>query len=841
MSEQVFTNCTVGGPISVYVKDGRIVRIRPLVIDKDDLNPWTIEADGRKFSPPRKVTIAPHTVTERQRVYSDDRIKYPLKRVDFDPDGDRHPETRGKSGYQKISWDEALDIVAGEMKRIRNTYGPSAILAMTSSHHNWGNVGYKLSTFMRFFNVLGFTSVFDNPDSWEGFHWGAVHTYGFYWNLGAPEQYDLLEDALKNTELMIYWSNDPDSTRGTYCGQESAIWRLWLRELGKKQIFIDPYCNYTAAIMADKWIAPRVGTDAAMALAIAYVWIIEDTYDHNYIATRTVGFDQFRKYVVGEDDGVPKTPKWAEEITGVSARTITALAKEWASKRTMLSCGNRGGFGGAMRQAYGHEWARLMVLLQAMQGLGKPGVGMWGATMGGPYYSEFFFPGYADKDSMISFSRAAKKHVANPVEQRLYRLLIPDAILNPPVSWLGEGFCGRSIEQQFKPYTYPMPGNSEVRMFYRYGGSFIGTMTETNKWVKAYKSPKLEFIVNQDCWMMGETRFADVILPACTALERNDISEFGCTGCAEGYVKYGSNGCNYRVVVYQKKCIEPLYESKSDYEIFSLLAQKMGVREDFTDGGKSEEDWVKGFFEISDLPKYISWEEFEGKGYFVVPFPENYKPTTALRWFYDGRNCDTPDNNPKKNTEKGSELGTYSGKIEFVSRSLTEHFPDDEERPPMPRYIPSWEGLTSELAKKYPLQLVSPHARFSYHTHYDKHCPWLGEIPGHRILKNNYYWQTVRIHPSDAEARGIKSGDTIKLYNDRGVVLGVAQVTERIRPGVIHSYTSSGKYDPLEPGKVGSVDKGGCVNLLSSSQLMSKNAPGMAPNSVLVEISKWEV
>ena len=841
MSEQVFTSCTVGGPISVYVKDGKIVRVRPLVIDKDDLKPWTIEADGKKFSPPRKVTIAPHTITERQRVYSDDRIKYPMKRVDFDPNGDRHPETRGKSGYQRISWDEALDIVAGEMKRIRKTYGPSAVMAMTSSHHNWGNVGYKLSTFMRFFNVLGFTSVFDNPDSWEGFHWGAIHTYGFYWNLGAPEQYDLLEDALKNTELMIYWSNDPDSTRGTYCGQESAIWRLWLRESGKKQIFIDPFCNYTAAIMADKWIAPRVGTDAAMALAIAYVWIIEDTYDHNYVATLTVGFDQFRKYVIGEDDGVPKTPKWAEEITGVSARTITALAREWASKRTMLSCGNRGGFGGAMRQAYGHEWARLMVLLQAMQGLGKPGVGMWGATMGAPYYSEFFFPGYADKDSMISFSRAAKKHVANPVEQRLYRLLIPDAILNPPVSWLGEGFCGRSIEQQFKPYTYPMPGNSEIRMFYRYGGSFIGTMTETNKWVKAYKSPKLEFIVNQDCWMMGETRFADVILPACTALERNDISEFGCTGCAEGYVKYGSNGCNYRVVVYKKKCIEPLYESKSDYEIFSLLAQKMGVREDFTDGGKSEEDWVKGFFEISDLPKYISWEEFERKGYFVVPFPEDYKPTTALRWFYDGRNCDTPDNNPKKNTEKGSELGTYSGKIEFVSRSLTEHFPDDEERPPMPRYIPSWEGLTSELAKKYPLQLVSPHARFSYHTHYDKHCPWLGEIPGHRILKNNYYWQTVRIHPSDAEARGIKSGDTIKLYNDRGVVLGVAQVTERIRPGVIHSYASSGKYDPLEPGKVGSVDKGGCVNLLSSSRLMSKNAPGMAPNSVLVEISKWEV
>jgi len=841
MSEQVFTSCTVGGPISVYVKDGKIVRIRPLVIDENDLKPWVIDANNRKFSPPKRVTLAPFTLAERTRVYADDRIKYPLKRVDFDLMGDRHPETRGKSRYQRIEWDEALDIIASEINRIKATYGPSAIGAMTASHHNWGNVGYKLSTFMRFFNLLGFTSVFDNPDSWEGFHWGAIHTYGFYWNLGAPEQYDLLEDALKNTELLIYWSNDPDSTRGTYCGQDSVIWRLWLRETGKKQIFIDPFCNYTAAIMADKWIAPRVGTDAAMALAIAYVWIKENTYDQDYVATHTIGFDQFMAYVMGEDDRMPKTPRWAEQITGVPARTITALAKEWASKKTMLSCGTRGGFGGAMRQAYGHEWSRLMVLLQAMQGLGKPGVGMWGATMGAPYYSDFFFPGYADKDSMISFSRAAKKHVSNPVEQRLYRLLVPDAILNPPISWLGEGFCGRSIEQQFKPYTYPMPDNSEIKMFYRYGGSFIGTMTDSNKWVKAYQSPKLEFVVNQDCWMMGETLFADIILPACTALERTDISEFGCTGCAEGYVKYGSNGCNYRVIVLQKKCIEPLYESKSDYQIFSLLAEKLGLRKDFTDGGKSEEDWVKGFFEISDLPKYISWEEFERKGYFVVPFPEDYQPTPAMRWFYEGRNCDTPDNNPKKNTEKGSELGTYSGKIEFVSQSLKEHFPDDEERPPMPRYIPSWEGLTSELAKKYPLQLVSPHSRFSYHTHYDKHAPWLGEIPGHRILKNSYYWQTIRIHPSDAAARGIKSGDTVKLYNDRGDVLGVAQVTERIRPGVIHSYTSSGKYDPLEPGKVGSVDKGGCVNLLTSSRLMSKDAPGMAPNSVLIEISKWEV
>jgi trimethylamine-N-oxide reductase (cytochrome c) len=159
----------------------------------------------------------------------------------------------------------------------------------------------------------------------------------------------------------------------------------------------------------------------------------------------------------------------------------------------------------------------------------------------------------------------------------------------------------------------------------------------------------------------------------------------------------------------------------------------------------------------------------------------------------------------------------------------------------MPRYIPSWEGHTSELAKKYPLQLISPHPRFSFHTHHDISIHSLGNIPAHRMFKDGYPWQVIRIHPSDASARDIEEGDIIKMYNDRGAVLGIAQVTERMRPGVIHSYESSAKYDPLEPGKAGSVDRGGCVNLLTPSRMMSKNVPGMANNSCLIEISKWEV
>jgi molybdopterin guanine dinucleotide-containing S/N-oxide reductase-like protein len=836
MPEEVFVNLTGGGPVQVYVKDGKIVRIRPLVFNEQDAPSWVIDVNGRRFSPPRKGCVPPFTLTEKAKVYSDARIKYPLKRTDFDPKGERHPETRGQSGYQRISWDEALDTVAGEMKRLRTTYGPEVIMSRAGSHHNWGNVGYRTGAWARFFNLIGFTDILDNPDSWEGWHWGATHAYGFYWRLGMPEPFDLLEDALKNTDLIVHWGNDPDSTHGVYGGQDSAVWRLWLRELGKKQVFIDPFCNYTAVILGDKWIAPRPGTDAAMAEAIAYVWLEEGTYDKDYIATRTVGFEEFRRHITGEDDSVPKTPEWAEEICDVPAYTIRGLAREWASKRTMLAAGTRGGESGICRQAYATEWARLMVLLQALQGMGKPGVNIWGTTMGPPYNASLDFPGYTAWGP-VTLNKLAKTQAINPVKQRIYRLLVPDAILNPPIHWTGEGFCGQSLEQQFTPFTYPEPGCSEVKMFYRYGGAFIGTMTDTNRWLKMYRSPKLEFVVNQDCWWCTETGMADIILPACTNFERNDIGEWAQAG---GYGLHSSASCNHRVIVYQHKCIEPLHESRSDYRIFSELAGRLGLKEEYTEGN-SEEDWIEKMFYASDLPNYISYDAFKKRGYFIVPIPEDYQPTPGMRWFYEGRECDTPDfNNPKRNEGKGRELGTYSGQIEFVSRSLLEHLPDDEERPPLPRYIPSWEGHTSELAKKYPLQLIIPHPRFSFHTQHDSKVSWLGEILGHRILKDGYYWYTVRINPSDAGARGIKDRDIVKLYNDRGTVLGIADVTEMVRPGVVHSYGSSGKYDPVEPGRPGSADRGGCMNLLTSARTISRNVPGMAPNSCLVEIAKWE-
>lgn len=350
-------------------------------------------------------------------------------------------------------------------------------------------------------------------------------------------------------------------------------------------------------------------------------------------------------------------------------------------------------------------------------------------------------------------------------------------------------------------------------MIYRYGGCYFSTLPEGRRWAEMYKSPKLEFIVGQTPWMEPESKFADILLPACTLFERNDISEWAGMPYGDG------RSHNYRIIVYQKKCIEPLYESKPDLEIFTLLSEKLGFKDEYTEGN-TEEDWIRKVFDKSSLPEYVNYEEFKDKGYFLVPVPEGYQARRAFKSFSEGkRSLDTP-----------------SGKIEFLSQNIQANFPDDKERPPVPHYIASWEGHTSSLVSRYPLQLITPHARYSYHTHGDQ-VSWIREIHLHRVFKDGYHYWPIQIHPADANARDIDDGDIVRAYNDRAAVLLVAKVTELIRPGTVLSCTA-GWYEPTEPGDPNSLDRGGAVNLLVSSRFMSSHAPGQVSHC-LIEIEKW--
>lgn len=844
-----FVTNTNGGPLFVYVKDDRIVRLTPIEFGEDDAAPWTIRARGKSFTPPRKTSVAPHTLCSKSTVYSPHRLLHPMKRADFDPNGERNPGNRGVSGYVRISWDEALDLVAGEIKRVKTEHGQGAIIANHGSHHTWGNIGYYISAAYKFFNAIGTTHVVHNPDSWEGWYWGAMHHYGYSMRLGQTETYSLVEDLMKEAEMVVFWSADPECTSGSYSAFEGTPRRQWLKDLGIEIVHIDPYYNHTAALLGGKWFAPRPGTDAAMALAIAHVWITEGTYDRKFIAGRSVGFEAWRDYILGKEDGVPKTPEWQAPETGIAAKDVRALARRWASRKTYLGAGGWGnGHGGACRSATGIQWARALACLLAMQGMGRPGVNFGHLQWGTPIDLHFYFPGYADGGMsgdventgmpISLYQRMPQLPSFNPSAQKVPRLRIPEAILEGRTE--GYPWNGKTIEGQFQKFSYPAPGHSPIRMFYKYGGASIGTMSETNRYVKAYRSENLEFVVNQSIWFEGEAKFADVILPACTQFERWDISEFGGTG---GYALHAQTQMNHRIVLMQHKCIEPLGESKSDYQIFLELANRLGLGAYYSEG-MNELDWVKRLFDASDLPKHISWRAFLKKGYFVVPAPpEERRDPPALRWFYEGRRKDVPEPHPLPG-DYGKQylegLQTQSGKFEFECSSLKRFDPDDPERPPIMKYLPSWEGLqTKGLVERYPLQLISPHSRFSYHTLSDgKECA-ANDIEEHRVRIDGYYYWVMRINSEDAKARGIGQHDLVKVFNDRGAVVCAAQLTERVPPGTVHSYESSAVYDPMgEPGN--SVDRGGCINQLTPKRSIAAKVTGTAVNSCLVEIARWD-
>ena len=845
--ETRYVNMANGGPLFVYVKGGKIVRMTPIEFDDHDPQPWTIKAKGKEFTPPRKTSLAPHGQTVKSTIYSPDRILYPMKRVDFDPNGERNPQNRGISGYERISWDEALNIVANEIKRQKTVHGNGAIACSHPSHHAWGNIGYYLSALRKFENAVGMTEVHHNPDSWEGWYWGATHHWGGSMRVGQSETYGTVEDLLKEAEMVVFWSSNPESNSGAYGALEGTIRRQWLNEAGIKIVHIDPYYNDSIQLLGGKWIAPRPTSSPALAIAIAYVWITEGTYDKDYIATRTHGFDKWADYVVGKSDGIPKSPEWQEAETGVPASDVRALAREWARKKTYLGAGAWGnGHGGACRNATGIQWARTMVCLIAMQGLGKPGVNMGNLQWGTPLDFNFYFPGYAEGGMSGDYSHTAmgvtlyqrmpQLPSINTNTQVIPRMQLPEAIMEGKAE--GYVWNGSSIEAQFQKITYPKPGFSPVHMLWKYGGSLIASMPNSSRYINMFRHPNLECMVSQNIWMHGDTEFADIILPACTNFERYDISEWAGLG---GYAHHGEQQLNHRVITFQHKCIEPLGESKSDFWIFQKVCERLGLAAYFTEG-VGELGWVKRQFEGSDLPKHISWKEFVRKGYFVVPTEkEEQRAPLSWNWFYEGRKKDVPEPMPLPSDYSQGYLEgiqTQTGKIEFDCESLKRFDPLSEDRPPIAKYQRPEEFPSAEGYEDYPLQLISPHPRFSFHTQMDGKDSFLNDIPDHRVLVDGYYYWVLRINPEDAKARGIRENDLVRLYNARGSVICAAKLTHRMLKGVVHSYGSSGVYDPVgEPGK--SADRGGCVNLLSSSKSQIRKAHSMGASCCLIEVERW--
>ncbi len=806
-----------GGECAVDVKDGKIVRIRPFRYDwkynPQTFRPWKMTRNGKDYKPLFKSLPSPFSLAYKKRTYSPNRIKYPLKRVDWDPKGERNPQNRGKSKYVRISWEEATNIIADEIRRIHKEYGPLGILVQGDGHGECKSINTCHGQQSRLLDKMGgFTQQVRNPDSWEGWYWGSKHVWGQGINGMMDPSDNVIKDMTEYCDMVLFWGCDPETTPWGFVGQYATRLCYFWSEVGIKQVYICPDLNYGAAVHADKWIPVLPNTDAALQLAIIYTWITEGTYDKEYVRTHVVGMDKVEDYVLGREDDIPKTPAWASGKCGVPEWTIKAFAREFAKKTTSIAHY----FGGSMaRGPFSHEPARLECILLGMQGLGGPGVHQTQITYGG-------MPRAEGLKSTRFFNPALSERLTKPVQttirawgkQLVPKTFIQEAILRPPLTFWGNGGIEEPVEDQFIKYTYPKKdGGQEFHMIWTDTPCRITCWNFGNLTVEAFRSPKIETVVAQHPWLENDCLIADIILPANTTLEVEDI------------VTATRQGVHFHTVAIQEQAVQPIGESKTDFEIVVEVAKKLGMEKEMTED-KTTRDLEKQVFENMNLQQFVSWEEFFEKKYMVLPVAKDWEQdTVGLRKFYED-----PEKNP---------LPTPSGKLEFYSQRLAEYFPTDTERPPIPKWIEKNithdERITSsDRAKQYPLLLMSNHGRWRVHAQADD-ITWTRETPTMKVVGDDgYKYEPVWIHPSTAAERGIKDGDIVKVMNERGIVLCGARVWERVMPGV--AYVDHGaRYDPIEPGK---IDRGGAINTISPLGVTSQNAVGEATSGYLVDVQK---
>ncbi len=677
------------------------------------------------------------------RVYSPERLKTPLVRSG----------ERGDGAFEPVSWKEALDLVAGKLLHIKDRYGASSILCVGSSGAP-GRLHTSASVF-RLLNMFGGYTGRWGSASAEGAYFAAQATYGT-----TPTAHT--RDDIVHSKLVLLWGWNPAET---VQGSDTTYQLVLAKEKGTKFVLIDPRYTNTAALLADQWIPVRPGTDAALLLSMSYVIIDRGLQDQNFIDLYTVGFETFKAYLLGKEDGIAKTPAWAEPITGVSASVIETLAVQYALCKPAALIP---GFGPG-RTAYGEQFHRAAAVLSSITGNigihgGSPAcceIPQVGVTPGANIRSPTQIPiGINPVESDVP-SETKGLNPRNRSQHRINTSHLWDAILH-----------GRKN-------GFP----SDFRFLYVVCGNPLNQYPNANKGVEALK--KLDFIVVHEQFLTATARFADIILPANTHWERNDLMRPWLGGT---------------YFFHAEKVIEPLYESKSDLQICTELADRLGI-EGYSN--KSEKEWIDQIVLSSDdTSRAVPDLETLKKG--GVHFFKESKELVAFQ-----KEIADPATNRFK---------TPSGKIEIFSKQLADL--NDPELPPIPKYIPAWEGVQDPLSSIYPLQLITIHFKTRAHSCF-YNIPRLRDLEPHRL------W----IHPSDARERGINANDKVIVFNQRGKVRISAYLTHRIMPGII-AMGEGAWYCPDSQG----IDLNGCANVLTRD--LSSPGGALASNTCLVEVEK---
>jgi anaerobic dimethyl sulfoxide reductase subunit A len=690
-------NCGGRCVVNAHVRDAKIVRI------STDPGRWTPEM------PPLHACARGYGQIER--VYHPDRLQHPMRRTG----------PRGSGEFARISWDEALDEVAQQMLRVRNAHGPAAILDCSRS----GSLSmlHGRSAAQRFLYMFGGCTELWSNMSAEAEVFAVRMTYGAkaeYKSAGRePIDY-------ANSALIVMWGWSPgDSTFGTGTFQ----YLKWAKRQGVRIVCVDPRRTKSSVDLADEHVFIRPSTDAAALIAMAYVIASEGLQDQAYLDRYVLGFDEnhlppeapagasYRSYLFGYADGVRKTPEWAAEITGIPAATIRRLAIEFAtSKPAALQCGYAPG-----RTAYGEHFHRAAYALAAITG----NVGISGGNSGTSN-------GATGRHGVKSLPAGV-----NPINARVAAPLLADL--------LTRGKAG----------GYP----ADIKLIYSAAGDLFNQCPNVTKTVAALDG--VEFFVAQDHFLTPTSRYADIVLPATTFWERNDV-----------HTPWAGAG---HYAIFMRQAIDPMYECRNDIDIFADLARRVGIS-GYND--KTELEWLRELTRdaVDDFDRFME------NGLARLPAPEE-----AVAF---AREIRDPEAHP---------FSTPSGKIEIYSMALAAN-PDPYGLGPIPP-IPTW---IPPLAPdpRYPLLLCTPKSRARTHSIHDNQ-PVLSRADR----------DDVWVHPADAAARGIADGQPVRVFNDRGATVLPARVTDRIAPGVV-SIKEGAWFTPGEHGD----DRNGCANVLTDDR-----------------------
>lgn len=746
-------NCQSRCPVRLQVKDGTVARVLPDNTGSDELGMQQLRACTRGR-------------TIRARIYSPDRIKKPMKRVG----------KRGEGKFQEISWDEAYDLVAKELRRIYDTYGPEAVYWNYGSGSTGGNVT-KRGSWPRLLACLG----------------GYLGQYGTYSTAqiqyitplvyGSNVSSNSIDDA-RHSKLLVQWGNNPLETRMSG-GGELWVSQQMKRESGVRTIVIDPRYSDTAAMVGDEWLAIRPGTDAALSAAFAHVIISENLHDQAFCDKYVLGFDDahmpegvpanmsYKAYIMGSGyDMVAKTPEWAAPITGIPAETIRRVAREIGNAKP---CAILQGWG-PQRHANGEYSAASIMAIAIITGnVGIPGGGT-GAREGN-----------------YGLNVAAFSLLTNPVKTSISCFTWSQAIDHgTEMTATRDGVQGAD---KLKVGIKAMINHSS--------NTLINQHSDVNGTGKILEDEsKCEFILVVDHQLTSSAKYADILLPGTTNFEEGDLVP-------------GMSGGEMGWVIYAEPAIDPMFEAKSGYEMCSELAKRLGVGDKFTEG-RTQQQWISYLVEETRKkePNVPSEDELRKQGVWRQRNPKGY--TVALADFRA---------DPEKN-----KLKTPSGKIELFSKKLYDNSQtwtfDKKENGdvvmPIPAYVPTWEGVEAAREnKEFPLQMIGHHYKGRTHSSY-ANLAWLKDA----------HPQMAFINPLDADPRGIKEGDEVFVWNERGKIKLLARVTDRIVPGAIS--VPQGAWTEKDAS---GVDVGGNVNTLTRMK-PSPIAKGNPQHTNLVQIAK---